>query len=107
VWVLEATVYFAVAKALGLGLQPIGAVYVVGITNLTALVPAGPGYIGTFDAAVLFGLRAVGVAAPLTYVVALRAVLFLPITVAGGIALATRYGGLPALRPRRLQASGA
>jgi hypothetical protein len=64
-----------------------------------ALVPAAPGYLGTFDAAVLLGLAAVGVKAGVSYVVVLRVVLFVPITVAGAIALATRYGGVRALRP--------
>lgn len=100
VWVLEAMVYLLVAHAVGLPLGVPGAAYVVGLTNLTALVPAAPGYLGTFDAAVLLGLAAVGVKAPVSYVLVLRAVLFVPITAAGAIALATRYGGLRALRPQ-------
>jgi uncharacterized membrane protein YbhN (UPF0104 family) len=99
IWTLEATVYLLVAHAVGLPLGVLGAAYVVGLTNLMALVPAAPGYLGTFDAAVLLGLAAVGVKAGVSYVVVLRVVLFVPITVAGAIALATRYGGVRALRP--------
>jgi hypothetical protein len=64
-----------------------------------ALVPAAPGYLGTFDAAVLLGLAAVGVTAQVSYVLVLRVVLFVPITIAGAVALAARYGGMQALRP--------
>src|SRR5207244_967127 len=57
VWTLEALVYDAVGAAVGIQLGFTGALYVMALTNLSALVPAAPGYVGTFDAAVLLALR--------------------------------------------------
>jgi glycosyltransferase 2 family protein len=81
-WLLEASVYLAVGNAVGIHLGVTGALYVMALTNLSALVPAGPGYIGTYDAAVLLALRSLGQPA-LGYLLVLRFVLFVPITVAG------------------------
>ncbi|HEU4977343.1 MAG TPA: hypothetical protein VFT42_00460, partial [Solirubrobacteraceae bacterium] len=68
--------------------------------NLVALVPAAPGYVGTFDAAVILGIGIVASAThsdALAYVVLVRFVLFVPITVVGLVALVARYGGLRGL----------
>jgi uncharacterized membrane protein YbhN (UPF0104 family) len=81
-WVVEASVYLAVGAAVGIHLGLTGALYVMALTNLSALVPAGPGYVGTYDAAVLLALRSLGQPA-LGYLLVLRFVLFVPITVAG------------------------
>jgi glycosyltransferase 2 family protein len=111
IWVLEATVYGTVARAVDLPLEGIDALYLVALTNLVALVPAAPGYVGTFDAAVLFGIRALtGGLGGTTYVLALRLVLFVPITLAGLVLLVVRHGGLAtlrALRGRELRAEAA
>src|SRR3954447_25121188 len=103
IWVLEASVYAAVARAVNLPLQGLDALYLVALTNLVALVPAAPGYVGTFDAAVLFGVRALsgGASAAAGYVVALRLVLFVPITLVGLAVLVVRHGGLATLRAVR------
>jgi uncharacterized membrane protein YbhN (UPF0104 family) len=94
-WALEALVYFAVARAVGLDLDPFGALYLVALTNLFALVPAAPGYIGTFDAAVVFGARTLGAdgSEAVAYLLLLRFVLFVPITLVGLVFLVRRYGG--------------
>ena len=95
VWTLEALVYLAAARAAGLSFGPVDAVYVVAFTNLLALVPAGPGYVGTFDAAVVFAARSLGAegSEALAYLLLLRFVLFVPITLAGLGLLVARYGG--------------
>jgi len=98
IWVVYATVAHAVA----LPLHGLDALYLVALTNLVALIPAAPGYVGTFDAAVLFGVKALtGTASATTYVVALRLVLFLPVTLAGLVLLVVRHGGLSTLRSLR------
>jgi glycosyltransferase 2 family protein len=74
------------------------------------MLPAAPGYVGTFDAAVVFGVKAVGGtgSAAVSYLLLLRFVLFLPITIVGLIVLVTRYGGWSRLRSAvRLEASRA
>src|SRR3954470_8602821 len=102
IWVLEALVYQTVASAVDLPLHGVDALYLVALTNLVALVPAAPGYVGTFDAAVLFGVKALtGVTSGATYVVALRLVLFVPITLVGLVLLIVRHGGLATLRGLR------
>jgi hypothetical protein len=90
VWTLEALVYQTVGSAVGIGLGFTGALYVMALTNLSALVPAAPGYIGTFDAAVLLALRSLRLPA-LGYLLVLRFVLFVPITVAGFAVFVARY----------------
>ena len=60
-------------------------------------MPAAPGYLGTFDAAILLGVRLVAGgtrAAALAYAVVVRFVLFVPITLVGLVALVVRYGGV-------------
>jgi uncharacterized membrane protein YbhN (UPF0104 family) len=110
VWALEASVYLVVARAADLDISGMGSLYLVALTNLFAMLPAAPGYVGTFDAAVLFGVKAIGGtgSVAVSYLLLLRFMLFLPITVVGLIVLVTRYGGWSRLRAAtRLEASGA
>ena len=106
IWTLEASVYLAVARAVGLEMGPLGAAYVVAFTNLFAMVPAAPGYLGTFDAAVVFAAKSIGSPGYLvvTYLLLLRFVLFVPITVVGLVVLIARYGGWSRYRDARLEA---
>jgi hypothetical protein len=109
-WTLEATVYLAVARALDIDFAVSGALYLVALTNFVAALPAAPGSIGTFDAAVAFGAKALGASgsAALSYVILLRFVLYVPITLVGLVVLVTRYGGWSRLRSAaRLEASRA
>jgi glycosyltransferase 2 family protein len=80
----------------GVHLSLLDGLYVMALANIAALVPAAPGYVGTFDAAVLLGVSLVTSAshpAALAYVVLVRFVLFAPITVVGLVALVGRFGG--------------
>jgi uncharacterized membrane protein YbhN (UPF0104 family) len=110
IWAAEASVYLAVAHATSLDISGLGALYLMAFTNLVAMVPAAPGYLGTFDAAVILGVRAIGGTrgAALPYLLLLRFVLFVPITVVGLAMLVFRYGGWSRLRSAgRLEASSA
>ena len=100
VWALEASVYLAVARAAGLDVSGMGSLYLVALTNLFAMLPAAPGYVGTFDAAVVFGVKAIGGSGSVavSYLLLLRFVLFVPITAVGLLVLVTRYGGWSRLR---------
>ena len=109
-WAFEAAVYLAVARAVDLGISGMGALYLVALTNFFAALPAAPGSIGTFDAAVIFGSKAIGASgsAALSYLLTLRFVLYVPITAVGFVVLVTRYGGWSRLRSAaRLEVSGA
>jgi uncharacterized membrane protein YbhN (UPF0104 family) len=109
-WALEGGVYLAVARAVELDISTSGAFYLVALTNFVAALPAAPGSIGTFDAAVAFGAKALGGhgAIVVSYLLLLRFVLYVPITVVGLAVLVVRYGGWTRLRDAaRLQASRA
>lgn len=106
IWALEATVYLLVGVATGLALGPLDALYIVAVASVFVLIPAGPGYAGTLDAAVVFGVRAVGGsgAAAVSYLITLRFVLLVPVAIAGLTLLLVRYGGFGAFRTRGLRA---
>jgi uncharacterized membrane protein YbhN (UPF0104 family) len=100
IWALEAAVYLSVARSLDLGFSITGALYLVALTNFVAALPAAPGSLGTFDAAVAFGARRLGASGSMavTYMLLLRFVLYVPITLVGFVILVTRYGGWSRLR---------
>ena len=107
IWVVEASVYMAVGHAVDITLSLRDGLAVVAFTNAAALIPAAPGYIGTYDAAVIFAVGAVSDAAKstiLSYLLLLRFVLFIPITVVGLGLLVVRYGGLSRIRAARASA---
>ena len=103
-WTAEGAVYAILGHVAGLGLSLSDGLYVMALANVAAMIPAAPGYVGTFDAAVLLGVRLSGAGAAsvaLPYVVLVRFVLFVPITLVGLALLLTRYGGLTTLRTAR------
>ena len=99
-WAVEAAVYLAVARSIELDFSVTGALYLVALTNFVAALPAAPGSIGTFDAAVAFGARRLGASGSMavTYMLLLRFILYIPITVVGLVIMVTRYGGWSRLR---------
>ena len=100
IWLAEALVFYCVAHALELGIAPLDSLYVVIAASFVSLIPAGPGFAGTFDGAVLFVLKALGVAggAAVGCVVLYRLVIFGPITATGLVLLVRSHGGLRMLR---------
>jgi uncharacterized protein (TIRG00374 family) len=105
IWALEGMVWWLTAEASGLGVSFVDALYLLALSSMVVLIPAGPGYAGTMDAAVVVGARALDVSgsAAVTYLILLRFVLMVPIGIAGLIIGATRYGGIHRLL--RLRAS--
>jgi uncharacterized membrane protein YbhN (UPF0104 family) len=96
-WGIEGSVYAEVARIASVRLSLSDGLYVMAIANLAAMIPAAPGYVGTYDAAVVLAVRLAGAGsakAALPYVVLVRFVLFVPITLVGLVALVVRYGGL-------------
>jgi uncharacterized protein (TIRG00374 family) len=109
-WTIEASVYWTVARAIDLEFSISGALYLVALTNFVAALPAAPGSIGTFDAAVAWGAHRLGATGSMgvSYVILIRFVLYVPITIVGLVVLVTRYGGWSRLRSAtRLEASRA
>jgi uncharacterized protein (TIRG00374 family) len=113
-WTIEASVYWTVARALDMDMSISGALYLVALTNFVAALPAAPGSLGTFDAAVAWGIHRLGAtgSVAVSYVILIRFVLYVPITIVGLVVLVTRYGGWSRLRSAtregaRLEASRA
>ena len=100
VWLIEAFIFMLVAQALDLDLDLVDGLFVNVLASFFALIPAAPGYVGTFDAAVLFGLKALDVSGgtAVAFAVLVRFVLFVPITLVGLLLVLVRYGGLAVLR---------
>jgi glycosyltransferase 2 family protein len=113
-WTIEASVYWTVARAVDMDISIGGALYLVALTNFVAALPAAPGSLGTFDAAVAWGSHRLGAtgSVAVSYVILIRFVLYVPITIVGLIVLVARYGGWSRLRSAtregaRLEASSA
>jgi len=100
VWALEWIGWWLAAHAAGLDVELLEVGYLMGLASVFALVPSGPGYVGTFDAAVVFGVRALGRtgAQALSYVLLLRFVVTVPITLIGLVVLVAGYGGIGRVR---------
>jgi glycosyltransferase 2 family protein len=96
VWLTEGTIFWLVARSLSLPLGIGDGLFLVVLSAFSALIPAAPGYVGTFDAAAIFGLRALHVAGgqAVAFLLLVRCVLFVPITVVGLGLFVTRYAGL-------------
>ena len=100
VWALEGAVWWLTAEAANLGVDLVEALYLLALSSMLVLIPAGPGYAGTMDAAIILGAQALDTpaSAALTYLILLRFVLMVPITIAGALVGAARYGGVGRLR---------
>lgn len=89
-WGFEAAMYWAIAQGFGAALRPAftpaAALLTTGVANLATLVPAAPGYVGTFEAGVtlaVVGALGVGRALALSYALLVHATLWFPVTVVG------------------------
>jgi glycosyltransferase 2 family protein len=103
VWLLEGVIFWLVGESLSLHISLLEACFVLVLTSFFSLIPAAPGYVGTFEAAILFALGALDVHGGQAFAFALlvRFVLFFPITITGLGLLVVRYGGLRHLRQLR------
>jgi uncharacterized membrane protein YbhN (UPF0104 family) len=100
IWAIEAGVWLSVGAAVGFGRDPIEGLYLVALASVFSMIPSGPAYAGTQDAAVAIGIKALGGtgAIAVAYLLMLRFVIVVPITLAGFVLLVARYGGLSRLR---------
>lgn len=105
IWLLEGFIYWLIAQSLDLPVSYLDSAYLVVLAALAAMVPAGPGFIGTVDAAIIFGLAAIGIKSgqALSFAILVRFVIFVPITIVGFLLLLFRYGGLGKLRIRTVE----
>jgi uncharacterized membrane protein YbhN (UPF0104 family) len=98
-WLLEGLIFWLIAQSLALPGGYLDFVFINVLASLFAMVPAAPGYLGTFDAAIIFGLHTIGVSGgpALSFAILVRFVLFVPVTMAGLAILLARYGGFQRL----------
>ncbi len=84
-WMVEASVYWMVSFAFGLGVGYPVMLLTVGVVNLAGLIPASPGQIGVFEFFVSLVLIAVGVPDTIAHAYALvvHVVIWLPVTLVG------------------------
>jgi hypothetical protein len=107
IWAIETGVWMATAAAIGFGMNPIEGLYIVALASVFSMVPSGPAYAGTQDAAAIVGIKALGAsgAQAVAYIVMLRFVIVVPITLVGLVLVAVRYGGLGGLRRLKMGAA--
>jgi uncharacterized membrane protein YbhN (UPF0104 family) len=107
IWAIETGVWMSVAGAIGFGVNLVEGVYLVALASVFSMIPSGPAYAGTQDAAAILGLKALGGtgAQAVAFIVMLRFVIVVPITVVGLVLVALRYGGLRRLRTLRTEAT--
>ncbi|MEA2168716.1 MAG: glycosyltransferase 2 family protein [Solirubrobacteraceae bacterium] len=105
IWLLETFVWMTVGASAGFDMSIIEGLYLVALASIFSLIPSGPAYAGTQDTAAITGIKAIGGTSSLatTYLILLRFVLQVPITIFGLVLLAARYGGISKLRRARLE----
>jgi uncharacterized membrane protein YbhN (UPF0104 family) len=89
VWAGEAGLFWAMFQGLDLHASYASALMVMAIATLSTLVPSSPGYVGPFHLAAFAAVRALGGsdAQAASFAVLSHLSLWLPTTVAGGIAI--------------------
>jgi uncharacterized protein (TIRG00374 family) len=98
-WLLAASAYWLVAVAFNLQIDFFTTLLAVGVVNLAGLIPASPGQLGVFEAAVVLSLGAVGVdqTAATAYALGTHLIVWLPVTLLGFYYLIRRGLGLDAV----------
>jgi uncharacterized membrane protein YbhN (UPF0104 family) len=108
IWAIETAVWMSAAAAIGFGMNPLEGLYIVALASVFSMIPSGPAYAGTQDAAAILGIKALGGTGEqaVAYIVMLRFVIVVPITIVGLVLVAVRYGGLRRLRTLGAEAVG-
>ena len=106
IWAIETGVWMSTGAAVGFNMDLIEGLYMVALASVFSMIPSGPGYAGTQDAAVATGVKALGGSGgtAVSYMLMLRFVIVVPITILGLILLVARYGGIKNLRAARADA---
>ena len=104
-WGFEASMYWTIARGfegeLASAMTPAAALLTTGVANLATLIPASPGYVGTFETGVRLAVSgALGVpeATALSYAIVVHTALYLPITLWGAVEWWRQHLSLSRLR---------
>jgi uncharacterized protein (TIRG00374 family) len=89
-WGLDATLVWLAALSIGVTLDPAQAILIAGVGVFATMIPAAPGYLGTYELAASVTAVALGVdpEPALAIAVLTHALVVLPMAVAGAVALA-------------------
>jgi uncharacterized membrane protein YbhN (UPF0104 family) len=107
IWCMDGLSFMFMAKSLGIELAFLPALAVIVLASLASAIPAAPGYLGTFDAAMIVGLKAADVVGSdaVSLLLMARFIYFVPVTFVGLGVLVFGYGdprrrGHVAVEPR-------
>lgn len=89
VWLAEGGVYWLLAKSLAALSHPAASWLALPVGTLSTLIPSTPGYVGTFDYFTMQAMQVLGneAAAAGAYALLVHALLWLPVTLLGGLYL--------------------
>ena len=93
-WALEGCVFLAVAHALGMVLPGYAPWFALSTATLATLIPGTPGHLGTFDYFAVLGFSLYGINRTdgASMALLIHLLLWLPVTVVGGVLLLRRQG---------------
>ncbi len=82
IWVLESLVFVFLLSYLGFENYNVIGFLLMGVVNLSILIPSSPGYLGVFETSIITALKTLGVQGDivLTYAVLVHGIQYLPIT---------------------------
>lgn len=93
-WLCSAVMFWLVGQAVGASLPVAAAILIMAVTVLATAIPSAPGYVGTFELAVVTVATSLGVHSDVAFALAVLAhVLSLLPAAAGGSLALTRLGG--------------
>ncbi|MCU0625835.1 MAG: flippase-like domain-containing protein [Gemmatimonadaceae bacterium] len=89
-WLVNATSYYLIFRAVGMTVPFSAALFLQGLVSIGVAIPSSPGFFGPFEAFAKEGLRLYAVATPVavTWAVAYHLLNFLPITIVGAVQFA-------------------
>ncbi len=92
-WTTWAVAAILVARAVGIELSLVDALFVTGAVNLGVAIPSSPGFVGTYQWLGVSALALFGVPqeAALAFAIAMLAVWYVPTTLVGAVFLVARY----------------
>ncbi|MBA2295375.1 MAG: flippase-like domain-containing protein [Actinobacteria bacterium] len=108
-WLTWATAAILAAKAVGIELSLVEALFVTAALNLGVAIPSSPGFVGTYQWLGVSALGVFGIAseAGLAFAIVMQAVWYVPTTLVGaGLLVAQVRGGFRMGAPARDQSSG-
>lgn len=85
IWFLEGCVFWVVMRGFSLTMPSYAAFFTLVIVNIAIMVPAGPGYMGTFEAAAVLALAPFHVpdSAAISYILVVHALQYVSVTALG------------------------